>query len=1158
MADTLTIEQQKAVSYRGGDLLVSAAAGSGKTRVLVERLMQYILDPVAPANVDDFLIITYTKAAAAELREKIAKKITTLAAQMPENRHLQHQLQRLYLAKISTVHAFCTEVLRENGYMLDVFGDFRVAEENECEQLKNQVLDQLLEVSYAAIGTDRDFRSFVDSQGFGRDDRLVPEIIKDVYRSARCHLNPDEWLSGCVSDWQSGNITDISQTSWGAYLIEDLKETCKLHSAAITQAILEAEKDGNMEKPVALLRETLQLLADIASLSTWEEIHNFGIPEFGTLTFTKKADPMTKEKIKAVRNACKDTIREKLAVFATSNDNLLIDLAVNVSAVRGLVHLVEKFHECYTQVKNSRHIMDFSDLEHKTLDLLWGKNRRQITAAARELGERFIEVMVDEYQDSNAVQDAIFRALTDEKQNSFMVGDVKQSIYQFRLADPGIFLEKYNTFTPTDEGIDKGAKVLLSANFRSVSGVLSGVNDVFSECMSPNVGGLYYGEDEQLVSGLGETTASEPAVSLYAIDVDSDTYFEEAQVVADEISKILDGNHTVRDGETIRPAKPGDIAVLLRSPASVGGEFAYALMRRGIPCQFGKDQDLLQTEEVQVLRALLETLDNPLQDIPLVASMMSRLFAFTADEMAGIRKKDTKCPIFTLLERDESTRVVEFVSVLNSLRQAARLGTVSELLTEILRLTQIESVFKATGDGEAIEAFLQLATEVENMGRRDLRSFLDYLDALEGRGLKIEGGNSGDSVMITSIHKSKGLEYPIVFVSGLSKAFNREDLKDPVLCDKKLGLGLTCFDVGNRVRYPSVAKRAIALKKTKDSISEELRVLYVAMTRAKDSLIMTYASNCLGKKLSDIAQRKDYSPRELLTSEVSSMGDWVLQTAMGRIEAGELFAIGGRPDKLTIKEPYWRIEVRKADAAVSIVATEASLETESNAKLIVKEMSRKLAFSYPYKQATLTPSKETATQLKGREKDREAAEHTEVREHRFPLRKPSFVEKRMDSVTYGTVMHKALQYLLPKCCANREELDLAIQEMCGKGVFTAEEVAVINREHLWAFFSSALGRWITSNNEILREFKFSILTDGPDGEQILLQGVVDCAVIEPDGITVVDFKTDYVTDQTLTEVANRYKAQILAYAEALSRIFVKPIKKATLYFLHIGKDLPVL
>ena len=1158
MADTLTNEQRRAVFYRGGNLLVSAAAGSGKTRVLVERLVQYILDPVAPANVDDFLIITYTKAAAAELREKIAKKLTSLAAEMPENRHLQHQLQRLYLAKISTVHAFCSDILRENGYMLDIFVDFRVAEENECEQLKNQVLEQLLEASYAAIGSDEDFRSFVDSQGFGRDDRLVPEIIKDVYGRARCHLDPDAWLSGCIRDWQCDSITDISETAWGAYLIDDLKETCRLHSAAIENGIAEAERDGNMEKPVALLQETLLLLQQICQLSTWEEIHKLGIPNFGTLTFSKKADPLTKEKVKAVRNACKVAINEKLAAFLSSNGELIRELKENAQAVRGLVRLVEKFHDGYTQAKNSRHIMDFSDLEHKTLDLLWGKSRRQITAMAKELGERFTEVMVDEYQDSNAVQDAIFRALTDKKQNCFMVGDVKQSIYQFRLADPGIFLKKYESFAPYEEDCGNGTKVLLSANFRSLSGVLSGVNDVFSQCMSHSVGGLNYGKEEQLVAGLEAAASGEPVVSLYAIDVAEDTYYEEAQVVAGEIERLLDGTHTVRDGDMLRPVRPGDIAVLLRSPASVGGEFAYALMQRGIRCQFGKEQDLLQAEEVQVLRALLETIDNPLQDIPLVATMMSRLFAFTADEMAGIRKKNTKCPIFTLLERDEDDKAVEFVSLLNSLRQTARLGTVTELMCEILQRTQIESVFRALGGGTAIEGFIHLANDVENMGRRDLRSFLDYLDGMDERGLKMEGESNGDAVIITSIHKSKGLEYPVVFLSGLSKNFNREDLKDPVLCDKKLGLGLTCVDRKNRVRYPSVAKRAIALKKTKDSISEELRVLYVGMTRAKDSLYMTYASNYLEKRLSDIAQRKDYSPAELLATEVSSMGDWVLQTAMGRIEAGELFVIGGRPGTLTVREPYWHIAVRRADSGMHAVAVGKTADTEKAANLIVKEISRKLAFSYPYTTATTTPSKETATQLKGREIDREVAEGTDIREYRAPLKKPSFVEKRMDAATYGTVMHKALQYLLPECCTDREKIDLALLKLHNKNVLTDEELAAIKREHLYAFFGSPLGRWVSASREVLREFKFSILTDGPDGEQILLQGVVDCAVIESDGITVVDFKTDYVTEETLEEVSKRYKAQLLAYGDALSRIYGKPIKSAMLYFLHIGKDVQVM
>ncbi len=831
MAEQLTVEQRQAVNDRGGRLLVSAAAGSGKTKVLVDRLLSYVTDPNDPADLDEFLIITYTKAAAAELRGKIAAKLTEKIAEQPNNRHLHQQIQRLYLAKISTVHSFCADVLREYAYRLDLSADFRVADENECLQLQIRVMEQLLDEAYTKADQDGDFRAFVDTQGLGRDDRQIPQILLKVYHSARCHLDPEKWLDWCVAASDTKDLHDAAQTPWGAYLIEDLHRYLDMNIQAMQQCAAQAACSEGMEKPAAVLEATVAQLSYLRDSRTWDEVLDRKDIDFGRLTFSKKCtDVALTEEIKAVRNACKKGLQKRLRSFADGSEQVLDDLEASGAAARGLVSLVRGFSQAYDKLKQAHRILDFGDLEHKMLDLLLGKSRSGPTAAAAEIGARFREIMVDEYQDSNGVQDAIFATLTEKGQNCFMVGDVKQSIYQFRLADPGIFIEKYNAYAPADEALNgQGRKVLLSKNFRSGNEVVQAVNDVFSRCMSERVGGLLYGDDEQLREGVPHIALDEPAVELYGIQVQEDTYREEAAFTANRIAELLDGTHTIREGDVLRPIRPEDIVILLRSPGSVGAEFRYALEQKGVRCATGGNTDLLQTEEVGTLWSLLKVIANPLQDIPLAAVLMSRLFGFTADDMAALRSQDRNCSLFYALR--DVPKAEKFCEILDQLRLAAGMSHVPELLEKIFLLTKMDSIYSAMADGAErarnLQAFCQIVSDYDATGGRDLGQLLEHLEAMKERGLNVAAENRQTGfVSIMSIHKSKGLEFPVVFLCGLSRSFNQESAYDQVLCDRELGLGLNCVNGAQRIRYPSVAKRAISAKIISDSISEEMRVLY--------------------------------------------------------------------------------------------------------------------------------------------------------------------------------------------------------------------------------------------------------------------------------------------------------------------------------------------
>ena len=1164
MADKLTPQQEQAVINRGGKLLVSAAAGSGKTKVLVDRLLTYLTDPVHPANLDEFLIITYTKAAASELRGKIAAKLTERIAADPENRHLQKQMQRLYLTKISTVHGFCADLLREYAYKLNIAADFRVADENECQEIRETVLTDMLNQIYGN-SDDMDFRVFVDTQGIGRDDRVIPELILKVYDSSRCHLDPNGWLDKCISDSVVGEMTDVSETVWGQSLIEDLHRYLDKQISAVRQCAAELECMDGMEKPAANLRDTVYQLETLRNCTLWDDIVRKKTIDYGRLTFPRKnPDPETTERIKAVRNACKKSLEKKLHTFADLSEQVLSDLEQCASGARGLIALVHEFEQAYTRAKHARRVLDFGDLEHRTLDLLLGKSRANPTIAAKEIGHRFREIMVDEYQDSNAVQDAIFESLTREKQNCFMVGDVKQSIYQFRLADPGIFLEKYHSYVPAESAQpQQGRKVLLSHNFRSGAEIISAVNDVFSCCMTTAVGGLKYGDAEALREGVPHDPLPDTAVEFHALDIREDTYTEESNYVAEQIQNMLKSRTLIRKQGGLKPVEPEDIVILLRSPGSVGSHFQRALENRGIRCNSGGGTDLLQTEEIGMFRAFLQTIVNPRQDIPLISVLASPVFGFTADDLAQIRSGHRKGCFYDALLENRTEKVDAFLEILTALRQEARMNPLTQLLESCMQKTRLDSIYSAMPGGDSknsnLQTFFQLAAEYEKNSVRDLNQFLDHLNALEGKGLIAAGTSADGCVTIMSIHKSKGLEFPVVFLCGLSRSFNRESLQAQILCDKDLGLGLSVSDLKNRIRYPSVSKRAIMVKTAQQSLSEEMRVLYVAMTRARDRLVMTYAAKNIQSDLQNIAMRMDYDGGSVLCMDAVCPGDWLLFAAMQRTEAGHLHALGGKPGKTYASQYPWRICVAEAPEMCA-GTTEVSSRKEPLNQADKQLLQKTLSFRYPWITATQTPSKQTATDRKGRIKDAEAAENTqEPRPVVRNWRNPSFLSSEIAGKQYGNVIHSVMQYIRYENCGSLAAVEREVQRLITEKFLTEEQGKLVNSQKIMRFFATEPGRKLYGGVPHLREFKFSILDEGHnyglelEGEQVLLQGVVDCALLEEDGITIIDFKTDAVTEKTASLAADRYFPQVQTYAEAMRKIYEMPVKEKYLYFFQLDK-----
>lgn len=1174
---TLTKDQQAAVLTRGSRLLISAAAGSGKTKVLVDRLLSYLCDEKDPANVDEFLIITFTKAAAAELRSKISGALSERLARDPGNRHLQKQLSRIYLAKISTVDSFCGDVLREYAYRLDIPADFRVADGPECQELRQRAMDRILEEAYGRLEEEPELQLFLDTLGAGRNDNRVPEILAQVYDKIQCHPDPGAFLERCRRDCNLDGVEDPGKTIWGAYLMEGLYAFLEESIARVEELAKLTEEDESLApKAAPMLRDMEWKLRELSACRTWGQVHEKGLPAFLSMPAIRKpSDPDLRDRVREAKNKCAEELKEKLRPFGDGPREVMEDLARTGGASLGIFRLVEDFTKAFRQEKDRRRVLDFGDLEHLTLGLLVGKSGSP-TAVARELGSRFREVMVDEYQDSNAVQDAIYGALTSEKRNCFMVGDVKQSIYRFRMADPSIFLRKYETYAPLEEAAaGEDRKILLSENFRSGGAVLSAVNDVFTCVMNPEVGGLFYGPGEALKEGIPHIPLGQPETELHCIaysrgrEAESVSKYEyEADFAAERIRALLQEGCFVRDGEGLRQIEPKDIVILLRSPNTAGRYYMEALQKRGIPCAAGGRENILETAEIGVLLSLLRIIDNPRQDIPLTAVLLSPVVGMEADRLAALRAQHRKDGIYDCLlggrDRGE-TDAAAFLDTLTGLRRSARQLTLTELMEEIFHRTRLDAVFAAMDQGARrlgnLRYFYRTAAAYEQSGRKELSQFLSYLDSLGDQGLTPEEESAARQVVtIMSIHKSKGLEFPVVILGNLSAAFNREDLNAPVLTDPELGVGCHVVDPERRIRYPSAAWWAIALRTRRENLSEELRLLYVAMTRARDRLIMLYTSSGLEKRLTELARDAALPRSPYLSRRVSAMGDWVLIRALTRTEAGALHEIALRPETVELSEVPWLVQVHQG----VIHETAPQIREGTREEELPPDLRQRLRYAYPHKAATQAASKLTATQMKGRAMDQEAAENSPVQRRHSAPAYPDFREKGpLAGKEAGTATHLAMQFLCYACCGTEEGLRRELERLVREEFLTERQAEAVAVPKILAFFTTELGSRLRRGDGVLREFKFSILTEAGEldpaltGERFLLQGVVDCCLMEQDGMTVLDFKTDRVKPGREGERAAAYGPQVRTYGKALTRIFQKPVKKLYLYFFETGALLEV-
>ncbi len=1156
-----TQSQKAAIEIRNCPTLVAAGAGSGKTRVLTERLMSYITDKDKPEDIDRFLIITYTRAAAGELRGRIMEELGKRLSSRPDDAHLRRQNALLRRAKIGTIHSFCSDLLRENCQEAELSPDFKILDEERANAMKKSCLDKVMEDCYEEVEKNPDFKRLTDTIGEGRDDSSLAELILDLHTKMQCHAFPEEWAKR-QTEMLSKSEDDAGKTPWGKELIEWAENLAEYWSEEIDRLIILMKEEpeiyaafgdhfGIIAEQLRELRRRLRLGWDKTA-----EILPLTIPRQPTIRSSPNKD--LSEYCKTRRKACISCFKNVAKVFETPSKTIMKDMKDTAPAMQELLRLTIAFNQAYAKEKQGRGLVDYADLEHMAAKLLLNPDGTP-TELAERLSQRYTEVMVDEYQDVSRVQDVIFSAVSAQGKKLFLVGDVKQSIYRFRLADPAIFNEKYQRYGLPNSG---AARILLRENFRSRKEIIEAANSVFSCCMSENLGDVAYNKDAELVFGATyyEGEVPKPEVLLYELPEETgeespDKTAIEAAFTAQQIQKLLNSGATVTDSNGVRPVDYGDIAILLRSPGKTGGVYRQALMDRGIPVGSAQGSGFFSSPEVLTVLSLLTVMDNPHKDIPLISVLQSPVFGFSPDDLALIRATQRDTDFFTALEMAGETneRCRTFMEALAELRTTAADMSATETIWFIIEKMNLLALCSAMDDGahrrENLMALLELSKEFESTGYRGLHRLCIWLETLAEKGREPSvGTDTGRAVQIVSIHRSKGLEYPVVFLCDTARQFNAQERRGTVLVHAELGLGPRVVDLKKRLRYPTIARRAIARRQMREDQSEEMRLLYVAMTRAKERLYIIATVKNAKKTIEKAANMAipPVDPESLVQS--NSYLQWLLCAC---------FADGERHLKVCTVQN----KEEKADPSETV----QTLRMETNTA-IENELERRLAFVYPHEMAVELPSKVTATELKGNtERDEEAEEL--IKPIQFDFRMPNLGEekRKLTASEKGVATHIVLQYMDFKQAGSREKIKSEVKRLYTKGFLSQMEAEAVNISAIERLFRSAIGRRILKAEKLLREFQFSLLLDaeslypGVKEEQLLLQGVVDCCIEEKDNLIIIDYKTDNVrTEEEIRERTELYRGQIFAYAQALSKIFDKPVTEGVLFFLAPGIEAHIL
>ncbi|AWC30782.1 helicase-exonuclease AddAB subunit AddA [Bacillus cytotoxicus] len=1216
-----TDDQWKAVVAHGRDILVAAAAGSGKTAVLVERIIKKIINEENPVDVDRLLVVTFTNAAAQEMKNRIGEALEKVLIEEPSSRHIRKQLSLLNKASISTIHSFCLQVIRSYYYMLDIDPRFRIANQTENELLKEEVLDDILEEEYG-MEENQLFFELVDRYTSDRNDDDLQRMILALHTAAGAHPNPEKWLDRLVEAYNVEGKT-IEDLMYASYLLEDVKfqlETATEHiRKAMELAMLPDGPAPRMETLQAdlVLLETLSHAARKSWTSVYEAMQHVS---WQTLKRIKKSDyneDIVKQ-VDSLRNKAKDEVKKlQEELFSRKPESFLRDFQEMHPVLGKLVQLVKEFSNRFQAIKRDKGMVDFTDLEHFCLQILSEQGEDgelRPSPVALQYRNRFAEVLVDEYQDTNFVQESIIKLVTKDSEqegNLFMVGDVKQSIYRFRLAEPGLFLGKYKRFT--QEGLEGGMKIDLAKNFRSRHEVLAGTNFIFKQIMGEEVGEIEYDADAELKLGASYPEGEDVAAELLCIHQSEEEVLDgeegeevekaqlEARLIAQRIKAMVDSGYTVYDRKTneMRQVQYRDFVILLRS-MPWAPQIMEELKLQGIPVYAELATGYFEATEVNIMMNVFRVIDNPVQDIPLAAVLRSPIVGLNDEELAMLRAHAKKGSFYEVMrsflrgaplegEKELHEKLKWFYHLLQGWREFARQQSLSDLIWKVYRETGYYDFVGGLPGGKQRQANLRVlydrARQYEATSFRGLFRFLRFIERILERGDDMGTaralGEQEDVVRIMTIHKSKGLEFPVVFVAGLGRRFNTQDLMQRFLLHKDFGFGSQFIDPRKRIKYTTLSQLAIKRKMKRELIAEEMRVLYVALTRAKEKLILIGTVKDKEKEMEkwlDTREHTEWLLPDYVRASASCYLDWIAPSLYRHRDSEILLELGQGtiPNEIYEYDTSWKVEFVDGKTLLAPEPAQEEkqelLEALREKKAVPLESERKdevynrLTWKYEYEDATLQRAKQSVTEIKRNYQSEDGSDTAFIQKLRAPIRtRPRFMEKK--GLTYaerGTAVHAVMQHVDLKQSITIESIQEQIAKMVNKEILTFEQAEEISVERIVAFFESHLGKRVLEAKSVEREVPFTMMLSakeayqnwqGKSEETILVQGVIDCMIEEDDGITLIDFKTDTIEgkfpggfDQAKPILEERYKVQLSLYAKALEKTLQHPVKEKCLYF----------
>ncbi|HBF5454665.1 helicase-exonuclease AddAB subunit AddA [Clostridioides difficile] len=1265
-----TKEQLEVIESRECNLLVAAAAGSGKTAVLVERIIQMITSRENPIDIDKLLVVTFTNAAASEMRERIGDAIGKALDENPENKHLQNQLVLLNKSSITTIHSFCLDVIKSNFHRINLDPNFRIGDQTECAILKQEAIEEVFEDLYEE--RDEGFLNLVESYAERGGDKEVQDIILGIYSFAMASPEPKKWLIDSAERFNIDENFDFSQSIWARAILDTVKIEINGLCLNMERALKEVESIEELETFAEKLSVEYKKIADISQAcnKSWDEAYkkmasmSFENYVKGVKRISKDAPSYikeSKEKAKAIRDKTKKSLESIVsATFNKDNDSIREEIKYLYNIVKPISNIVLRFEEEYSNKKREKGIIDFNDIEHFALNILTDVDEKgNIIPSDIAVGYRnkFYEIFIDEYQDSNLVQEVLLKAVANtETPNRFMVGDVKQSIYRFRQAKPELFLQKYNNYN--DKKGSSHRKIMLYKNFRSREEVVDAVNYIFENIMNENIGEIEYTEKERLNLGANfnvdtdEKSIIGGATEIHLIQKDNkldddiindkddrinnkeneieeeeklDNIQLEARMVGNIIKDLMKVNEDGKiqkvydkgiDG--YRPVEFRDIVILLRATSAWAPVFADELMNMDIPTYADVGVGYFDTIEIKTILSLLQIIDNPMQDIPLISVLKSPIFGFTPEDLIDIRvqskdkifyevlKSTAEYDGFTDSQNENESEFIpseecinkskDFLIKLKEFKEKSMYMSTDEFIWYLYTRTGYYAYVGALPGGSQRQANLKVlferAKQFEETSLKGIFNFVNFIEKLKKSSSDMGSaktlGENANVVRIMSIHKSKGLEFPVVICSAMGKNFNTQDFKKSILYHHNLGYGPQFVDYERRISFPSIAKEALKSKINIENLSEEMRVLYVAFTRAKEKLIITGSTRNIQdsiKRWSNGVESLDtISQYEILKGK--NFLDWIMPCVLKHRDLSNLLEEVGLDAVFSVEHnskwygKLWNkndilVEKKSDEEKESIEEILEKIDVDSPDSNYYNEIEEKLNYIYPYEFSTRKPATISVTEIKKIQNNYEEELINTIFEQKVILKKPLFIQneeerEKISGTERGTIVHLVMEVLDLKNVSSVNDIKSQIRGFVSKGIITEKQASIVNPYKIYKFFASNIGKRMLNAEIINREksiyaqvnmkdiyiYEKLINNDDKklyDNESVMLRGIVDAYFEEDNQIVLVDYKTDFVNEENINQIIEKYKKQLDLYADIIETLTGKSVKEKCIYLFGVDE-----